>query len=77
MTSIIAFCGAMLIGAPDSPALDEAGFEKLHSQLEAPPNEAWRDLPWRVSLLEANALAAKEMKPVYMLVRAGNPLGCV
>ena len=51
-------------------------FQKLHREMQ-PPDEAWRDLPWHTSLLEARAQAAKEKKPVYMLVRSGHPLGCV
>lgn len=51
-------------------------FQALHDQL-APPEQAWRALPWHTSLLQAQALAAREKKPVYMLVRSGQPLGCV
>lgn len=71
------FCGTMLLGAAAAPVLDEAGFSKLHAQLQAPPDEAWRTLPWQDTVLKASALAGKEKKPVYMLVRSGNPLGCV
>ena len=58
-------------------ALDEATFSKLHTQLQPPEDEAWRELPWQDSLLKAKTLAGTRKKPVYMLVRSGNPLGCV
>lgn len=51
-------------------------FEELHRAL-APPVEAWRALPWHTSVLEAQGEAAREKRPVYMLVRSGQPLGCV
>lgn len=51
-------------------------FEKLHKELTC-TKEAWQTLPWQLSLLDAQRLAAKENKPIYMLCRSGHPLGCV
>ena len=62
---------------PKAGAIDEAQFKTLHAQLSPPAGEAWRELPWELSVLEARAKAEKEKKPVYMLVRSGHPLGCV
>jgi hypothetical protein len=56
--------------------LSQAEFQKLHDEL-TPEAAAWEAVPWRLSMLEACAVAAKEKKPVYMLVRSGHPLGCV
>jgi len=36
-----------------------------------------RAVPWKLSILEAQAQAAKEKKPIFMLVHSGHPLGCV
>lgn len=58
------------------PAKDAADFERLHQEL-CSTKEPWQDIPWRLSLLEAQAVAAKENKPIYMLVRSGHPLACV
>jgi len=52
-------------------------FEKLHRQLQPPRDEAWRTIPWKLTLLEAQQQAARKKKPVFMLVRSGHPLGCV
>lgn len=57
--------------------LTEAKFRDLFERLAPPADEPWRRLPWHTSLLEARALAARQRKPVYMLVRSGHPLGCV
>lgn len=68
-------CGLVgLTRAGDRPSAAE--FEKLHRDLTA-AKEAWQTIPWHLSLLEARTQAAKENKPVYMLCRAGHPLGCV
>lgn len=61
---------------PDG-GLSMADFEDLYRRLQPPAGEAWRSLPWHTSLLEARAVAAREKKPLYMLVRSGHPLGCV
>jgi hypothetical protein len=68
-----------LVGARDASAqasYNVAEFQRLHTELFA-AKEAWQEVPWRLSILEAQAAAAKEKKPVYMLVRSGHPLGCV
>src|SRR5688500_16467499 len=57
--------------------LTDGEFEKLHRQLQPPRDEAWRTVPWKLSVLEAQQQAAREKKPVFMLVRSGHPLGCV
>jgi len=56
--------------------LTVADFDKLHKELTS-VKEPWQTIPWQLTLLEARARAAKENKPVYMLCRAGHPLGCV
>lgn len=64
------------IAADDSRGLPVAEFEKLCNELKA-CREPWQSIPWQVSVVEARARAAREKKPVYMLVRSGHPLGCV
>jgi hypothetical protein len=63
--------------ADERRGLTAAEFERLHKQLAPPADEGWREVPWRLSVLEARDQAAKEKKPVFMLVRSGHPLGCV
>lgn len=60
----------------DEPKLTPAAFAKLYKELTS-AKEPWQSIPWQLSLIDARALAAKENKPVYMLCRAGHPLGCV
>jgi hypothetical protein len=63
-------------GVRGGAEIDDGEFARLHALL-APPAEAWRELPWEASLLAARERAAREAKPIYMLVRSGSPLGCV
>jgi hypothetical protein len=60
-----------------SSGLDEADFARLHKQLKPPAEEGWSSIPWKTSLVQACVQAAREKKPLFMVVRAGHPLGCV
>jgi hypothetical protein len=62
--------------ADQRPGLSVAEFRKLHNQV-IQAKEPWQSIPWQLTLLEARAQAAKEKKPIYLLVRSGHPLGCV
>jgi len=68
-----------LLLAPIAQAadLDEAQFAKLHKQLQPPAEEGWSSIPWKTSLVQACVQAAREKKPLFMVCRAGHPLGCV
>lgn len=57
--------------------LSLAEFEKLHRELQPPADEPWRTVPWKMSIVDACRLAAREKKPLVMRVRSGHPLGCV
>ncbi len=81
LLSKIQLAGVLLAMALPLPLLGQQGlsqaeFQKLHDELNPDP-AAWEAVPWRLSMLEACAVAAQEKKPVYMLVRSGHPLGCV
>lgn len=53
-----------------------ADFKRLHQELQPPKDELWRTIPWQVSILEGRERAAKEMKPIFVWVASGEPLGC-
>lgn len=38
-------------------------------------NQPWANIPWQVSLTEARQRAAKEHKPIFLVVNTGNCLG--
>ena len=62
-----------LVGAG---AISDAEFNKLQTELRPNAKEAWRTIPWRTSLLEAQAIAAREGKPIFIWAMDGHPLGC-
>jgi hypothetical protein len=74
---LVAAClGAAAFCPAPAAELTVKEFEKLHRELTS-VKEPWQELPWKLSLVQACAQAAKEKKPVYMLCRSGHPLGCV
>lgn len=59
-----------------SDELTETRFRQLHQQLEPSPDEPWRTIPWKTSLLDAQQAAVKEKKPIFIWAMDGHPLGC-
>ena len=64
----------LLLSLPDGLTVEE--FQKLHQDLRPPKEELWRSIPWKISLAEAQAIALKEQKPLFMWSMDGHPLGC-
>ena len=62
---------------PAGGSLTLEEFNKLHKEVRPPKDEVWRTIPWKLSLLEAQRLAATEQKPIFLWAMAGNPLACV
>ena len=56
--------------------LSEAEFSRLHAQLQASSEAPWRTIPWKTSVLDAQAAAAREGKPIFIWAMDGHPLGC-
>ena len=56
--------------------LTEAEFQKLHRELQPDPKAMWQTVPWKTSVLDAQAAAAREGKPIFIWAMDGHPLGC-
>ena len=56
--------------------LSETEFQQLHADLQPATDAPWRTIPWKISLLEAQAVAAREGKPIFIWAMDGHPLGC-
>jgi hypothetical protein len=65
---------AFLCLLPGGLTLEE--FDKLHRELRPDKDEAWRTIPWKTSLLEAQAEAGRDKKPIFIWAMDGHPLGC-
>ena len=70
----LAFSTASVLG--DEPGLSRAEFDRLQKVLSL-KNQPWAAIPWKNNLPEARAQAAKEKKPIFMVVNTGNCLGFV
>ncbi|MEM7601328.1 MAG: hypothetical protein AAF357_07905 [Verrucomicrobiota bacterium] len=67
---LIAFVVATSITlGPDS-------FDLLFERISPKEGEIWRSIPWETELLEAQAMAAKAQKPLFIWAMDGHPLGC-
>jgi len=69
--------GSLSAQAVDLGKLDDEAVMKYVKALEPRPSELWRTIPWKVSLMEAQAEAAKVKKPLFIWAMDGHPLACV
>jgi hypothetical protein len=62
--------------AEESPTtgLSKVEFGRLCRELDL-KKQPWARIRWRVSVTEARLLAAKEQKPIFLVVNTGNCLG--
>ena len=58
------------------PDLTPTEFHELQDTLVPRHPEKWQHIPWKITLLEARALAVKTGQPLFMWSMNGNPLGC-
>ena len=65
---------ALLLSGGDAISAEE--FRALHDKLRPPVDEAWRRIPWKASLVEAQNIAAREKKAIFIWSMDGSPLGC-
>ena len=62
-----------LLGAD---GIEPKEFQTLHQELQAPADEPWRSIPWKISLLDARKEAAQRQRPIFIWAMDGHPLGC-
>ena len=72
--ALLAFGSFMATAAADG--LNDSEFRKLHKQLQPAADELWRSIGWRISLLDAQRVAAQQQKPIFIWAMDGHPLGC-
>ena len=57
--------------------ISQEQFLKLQTELSPDKDEAWKSIPWKVSVLEAQKVATKSKKPIFIWAMDGHPLACV
>jgi hypothetical protein len=79
MTRVTLLTGLVfaLSASSQTSGFDETEFVQLHKQLAPTTDEGWSSIPWKTSLVQACVQAVREKKPLFMVCRAGHPLGCV
>jgi hypothetical protein len=67
----------LLMVAGGWAAISEGTFKELHGLLNpTKEEEAWRTIPWKTGLLDAQRQAAAEGRPIFIWAMDGHPLGC-
>lgn len=71
----------VLTGAPAGIAVGETELTaeraaELVEQLRPAEDAAWRSIPWKTAVLDAQRVAASDGKPIFIWAMDGHPLGC-
>ena len=66
----------MILALLAGDGISEREFKELHAELQPAADAPWRTIPWKISLLEAQAVGAREGKPIFIWAMDGHPLGC-
>lgn len=76
--ALLFFCqfAVALKSSKATDELNDAKFKELHRKLQTSSDEPWRQIPWKISLLDAQNVAAKSTKPIFIWAMDGHPLGC-
>ena len=76
----VALClvGCLLLagGVSVHAEVTEDEFVRLHKLLTPAAEAAWRTVPWKIELLEAQKIAARDKLPIFIWAMDGHPLGC-
>jgi hypothetical protein len=60
--------------AAEGDRLSDTEFAALQKALHV-KNQPWATIPWKVSVTQARQIAARERKPIFLVVNTGNCLG--
>jgi hypothetical protein len=67
-------CGRLRAESAPATSISKAEYVRLVKELDF-KSQPWTQIPWKVSVTEARQLAAKEGKPIFLVVNTGNCLG--
>ena len=78
VVAALSMVGMAAAPVEEEPAtgLSAREFASLYVKLH-PYRQAWTAIPWVVSVSQARVRAARERKPIFMIVNTGNCLGFV
>ena len=70
---IVILLGSTVVTSAQT-GLNELG--RFKAECRASLQEPWRTIPWETSLIEAQNIAAREKKPIFIWAMDGHPLAC-
>ena len=76
LVGLFSLLGLLAVLRSAQAELTEAEFKRLHQELQPAADEPWRTIPWKIALLDAQRVAARENKPIFIWAMDGHPLGC-
>lgn len=50
--------------------------QKVSEVCSQPDDALWRSIPWNISLIKGQNLAAERKQPIFIWAMDGHPLGC-
>ena len=68
--------GIGFLSGASGTELAEAEFRKLHTELQPDDSAPWRQIPWKISVLDGQRAAATGSKPIFIWAMDGHPLAC-
>ena len=72
MIWLISLLGCLI---PLQDGISDAEFQKLHAEVVTKP-ATWRTIPWQTTMIEAQNIALRENKLIFIWSMDGHPLGC-
>lgn len=68
----------ILLGTAVFASAENRLFEinQFETECRASLDEPWRNIPWEISLIKAQNIAAREKKPIFIWAMDGHPLAC-
>lgn len=62
--------------ADEVSTLTDDDVQQLVKELRPDESKLWRSVPWQLSLIDAQAIAAERRQPLFIWAMDGHPLGC-
>ena len=68
----------ILLGSATFASAEAELFElnQFQEECRVSLEEPWRSIPWEISLIKAQNIAAREKKPIFIWAMDGHPLAC-
>jgi len=79
LTAVLGWWGGQSLGAQGQVDQTEAPADlrqQIESILPTAADQAFREIPWSLNLMQARAEAASQAQPIFLWLMNGHPFGC-